>query len=121
MIAGFAAYRALSALGVDSYESYPDLQFRLWSAEKELPSKTSKASALGARQRILERLMGRLELVGVSGFPTLDAADAAILALSVIAASREGAVLAVDVSAEGRFIVALDAADAERTIHAQTS
>jgi hypothetical protein len=121
MIAGFATYRALGALGVESYESYPDLQFRLWSAETELPSKASKPSALRARQRVLAQLMARLELDGASGFPTLDAADAAILALSVAAAAREGAIVALDASAEGRFIVALGAADAKRTVLAEAS
>jgi hypothetical protein len=121
MIAGFATYRALGAIGVDSYESYPDLLFRLWSTEKELPSKATRSNALGARRRILEQLMGQLELEGASGFSTLDWADAAILALSVIAAAREGAIVVIDVGAEGRFIVALGAADAERALLAHGS
>ena len=37
MLAGFAAYRALDEVGVESYEAYPDLAFRLWAGAAELP------------------------------------------------------------------------------------
>ena len=55
--------------------------------------------------------------LGVSGFRQirrLDEADAAILALSVIAARKHGETLIFENSREGRFMVALDEPEAQR-------
>lgn len=125
MLAGFATYRALEAAGVAAYEGYPDLQFRLWSTEARLPPKNgskagngrqaiTRAEAFAARHVILARLARALELDGCSKITGLDAADAAILALSSAAARRDGALVVVEASPEGRFLLAFEAADAQR-------
>ena len=114
MICGFATYRALAALGVETYEAYPDLQFRLWAGREVLPPKRRRSAALPARQNIVRRLADTLGTRCGGTVATLDAADAAILALSTAAASRNGAILQVEDQAEGRFIAALGAADARR-------
>jgi len=114
MIAGFATYRALEGVAKVTYECYPDLQFRLWSQRPLPPKKSGRARALAARVCLLRTLERR---VGTSGSVTirrLDEADAAILVLSVFAARRGGATLIFDHPSEGRFMVALDAPDAER-------
>ncbi|HKV53311.1 MAG TPA: DUF429 domain-containing protein [Candidatus Binataceae bacterium] len=117
MIAGFAVYRVLESIGAEAYEAYPDLQFRLWRGRLALPSKNSagkggKAAALSARVRILGQLRGGA--YGCEAIRRMDEADAAILALSVVAARRGGATLVCEHRCEGRFIVALNAADARR-------
>ena len=125
MLAGFAAYRALAAAGVAAYEGYPDLQFRLWSAEPCFPPKRgSKAAdgkpritageAFAARHRILARLARKFDLGDCGNITSLDAADAAILALSTAAACRDGALALIEALPEGRFLLALQTADAER-------
>jgi Protein of unknown function (DUF429) len=114
MIAGFATYRALATLGVDSYECYPDLQFRLWSTEETLPPKAKRREALPARQRIIAKLARDLSTIQICEIKTLDAADAAIVALSTAMAMRKGALAMVEVTEEGRFLLALDVADGAR-------
>ncbi len=119
MIAGFATYRALEVIGADTYECYPDLQFRLWCGRRPLPSKNStgadgRAAALAARMRVLAALARRLGVTGCRRIRRLDEADAAILLLSVVAARRHGATIIFENSCEGRFMVALNAADAQR-------
>jgi hypothetical protein len=116
MIAGFAVYQALARLGVDAYEGYPYLGFRLWmTRDDELPAKkkTSNAfaDALNARRKILDRikLPGKFKMAPPS---TYDEADAAILASTVATASGDGAIFQIRDRAEGRFIVALDRVDA---------
>jgi hypothetical protein len=116
MIAGFAVYQALARLGVDAYEGYPYLGFRLWmTRDDELPAKkkTSNAfaDALNARRKILDRikLPGKFKMAPPS---TYDEADAAILASTVATASGDGAIFQIRDRAEGRFIVALDRTDA---------
>ncbi len=86
MIAGFATYRALEGMGVRCWESYPDLQFRLWNNGVGLPSKmngTRKAVALQARQHLVGALARRLRIDAAAEVATLDASDAAIMALSI--------------------------------------
>ncbi len=61
MIAGFAVYQALARIGVDVYEGYPYLGFRLWmTRDDELPAKKKSsnayADALEARRKILQRI-----------------------------------------------------------------
>lgn len=108
MISGFAAYRALERLEVDCFESYPDLQFRLWNGGAGLPSKmkgTRKAIALRARQDAVRELATQL---GVETGPvaTLDAADAAIMGLSAAAAEAGlGERVIIRDKAEGRFLI----------------
>jgi len=109
MLAGFAAYRALEKLGVSCFESYPDLQFRLWNGGRRLPSKISggRAAALSARDRIVRELAVRLKIsCGVSA-RSLDQADAAILALSAAAGLRRGGAVTIEHPAEGRFWLTL--------------
>ena len=120
MIAGFATYRALEAIGAKTYECYPDLQFRLWRRHHQLVAKNSpsgKTAALASRIRVLSALARRL---GVCGFPPiqrLDEADAAILALSIIAGHQHGATLVLENPCEGRFVVAMDEAEAKLLHH----
>jgi hypothetical protein len=116
MIAGFAVHQALARIGVDVCEGYPYLGFRLWmSRDDELPAKkkTSNAfaAALEARRRILHRitLPAKFKMAPPA---TYDQADAAILATTVAAASRDGAIFQIRDRAEGRFVVALDRLDA---------
>lgn len=116
MIAGFAVHQALARIGVDAYEGYPYLCFRLWMAsDDELPAKkkTSNAyvDALEARRRILQRIASPAKFK-MAPPATYDEADAAILAATVAAASRDRAIFQIRDRAEGRFIVALDRIDA---------
>jgi len=125
MIAGFAAYRALDALGAAVYEGYPDLQFRLWCAAPDLPPKRGRRATSGRprvtapqaferRLRVLEQLARETAIEGCDRVKTLDAADAAVLALSAAAARRRGSIRAIEVPAEGRFLVAMPAAETDR-------
>lgn len=108
MLAGFAAYPALEALGAKPFEAYPDLAFRLWAEGIRLAPKSQKAQALAARRRINAHLARRLGLEPVTPAATLDQADAAVLALSAAIAAREGALAIIEAPEEGRFMVALD-------------
>lgn len=119
MLAGFAAYRALEMRRITRYEGYPDLQFRLWSGDVPLPSKMKKkmkkadrAVALAARQRLVATLADRLDVGGAAAVATLDQADAAILALSLLAAQSADCGIVVEHPAEGRFWITLPAATA---------
>jgi len=118
MIAGFAAHRALAMIGASVYEGYPDLQFRLWCTSPDLPPKKGRkeksgaaritaAAAFAARMRILESMAREAALESCGEVKTLDAADAAILALSAAVAQRRGAVEMISVPAEGRFLGSL--------------
>jgi len=116
MIAGFAVYQALARIGVNAYEGYPYLGFRLWmNQDDELPAKkktsNSYAAALEARCRILDRikLPAKFRMAPPA---TYDEADTAILAASVAAASRDGSIFQIRDRAEGSFIFALDRLDA---------
>jgi hypothetical protein len=117
MVAGFATYRALDGVTDHLYESYPDLQFRLWCGRQLLSSKNSaegRRAALKSRLRIVSALVNRL---GIHQFPQIqriDEADAAILALSTAAAQSEGALLVIQNPYEGKFLVALDGPEAQR-------
>jgi hypothetical protein len=119
MLVGFAAYQALAPRRVTRYEGFPDLQFRLWSGGEPLPSKMKKgmrkadrAAALDARRRLVAALADRLDVGGAAAVSTLDQADAAILALSVLAAASADCGLVVEAPAEGRFWLTLPAATA---------
>jgi hypothetical protein len=115
MIAGFATYRALEAIGAEVYESYPDLQFKLWCRRHRLISKKNcRSSALASRVRVLSALARRVGVSGSCLVQRLDEADAAILALSIIAARQYGATFMFENSYEGRFMVALDEPEAQR-------
>lgn len=109
MIAGFAAYRALAMIGIESYEAYPDLQFRLWSRGRVLPPKKAGRKAREERRGIVVALADRIGISGCEALHRLDALDAAILALSAAAARRCGTIALLEHRAEGRFMVALDA------------
>jgi hypothetical protein len=123
MVAGFAAYRALDRLDAVSYESYPDLQFRLWTTSSELPSKTrrngmNKAGVLASRVAVLDSLCRALGTDECPAITSIDAADAAILALSTAQASRDGIVAVIDSPEEGRFVAAFDSNCGKRLISA---
>jgi hypothetical protein len=113
MIAGFATYLALEAIGAEVYESHPDLQFRLWCRRHRIFSKTKgRTAALASRIRVLSALARRLGVSGSRQVQRLDEADAAILPLSIIAAQQYGAILILENTYEGRFMVALDEPEA---------
>jgi hypothetical protein len=114
MLSGFAAYRAIERTGVESYEAYPDLAFRLWAGGAEIPPKSAGLSALDARVRINRRLAEEIGCEGASRIATLDEADAAVLALSAVKASRGGAIAVIEEAGEGRFALAIDGDQAER-------
>jgi Protein of unknown function (DUF429) len=115
MIAGFAAYRALEAIGAEVYECYPDLQYKLWCGRHRLlPKKSGGRAVLASRMRVLSALARRLGISGCRQIQRLDEADATILGLSVIAAQHHGATLIFENPCEGRFMVALDEPEAER-------
>jgi hypothetical protein len=117
MIAGFAAYRALGAIGAEAYECYPDLQFRLWCHRHRLVSKKQgRTAALASRIRVLSAVAHRLghSVNGLRKIRRLDEADAAILALSISAAQQYGAIVILENPREGRFMVALDGPEALR-------
>ena len=116
MIVGFAAHRALRTICGQVYEGYPDLQFRLWCDEADLPpkkgrkaaagkSRVTAAAALAVRLGIIEALAG--EIRGVQDVKTMDEADAAILALGAAAARHRGVVRVIEVPAEGDFMIAM--------------
>jgi hypothetical protein len=116
MIAGFATYRGLGALAAEVYECYPDLQFRLWRGRQQLFSKNStsgRTAALTSRIRILSALARKLDIGGFEQIQHMDEADAAILALSSVAARQHGATLLVGNASEGSFMVALDEPQAQ--------
>ena len=114
MLSGFAAYRATDGIGVESYEAYPDLAFRLWAGGAEIPPKSAGRSALEARVRINRRLAEAIGCRGASRIATLDEADAAVLALSAAKAWRCGAIAVIEEACEGRFALAIDGDQAER-------
>jgi len=107
MLVGFALYRALERIGADAVEGYPDLQFRLCLDSHPLAAKSAgRAAALEARARIIAKLARKLGL-RIARPPTLDAADAAVLALGAAAAASHGEVIELRSAREGRFVVAI--------------
>jgi len=120
MVTGFAAYRALEAIGAEVYESYPDLIFRLWCRSQALCSKkNSRSAALASRISVLASLARRIRVSGVRQIRRLDEADAAVLALTTIAARESGMTLVFEHPGEGRFMVPLD--EAEASIFSRTA
>lgn len=113
MLAGFATYRALGLLEVPAFEAYPDLQLRLSSPATQLPPKRS-AGGRETRRRIVAALASGLAIRGAPRPATLDEADAAALALAAADAARRGALGVLSNSCEGRFLLALDAAQSRR-------
>ena len=108
MLAGFATYRALEGLGIDAFESYPDLQLRLSSPSTALPPKKRHAEALSARRDIVASLARDLDLPGAPVPRTLDEADAAAMALAAACSASKGKLWTVSHPCEGRFMLALD-------------
>lgn len=113
MLAGFATYRALEGLGIDAFESYPDLQLRL-SSPSALPPKKRHAQALNARRDIVASLAKDLDFPGAPVLRTLDEADAAAMALAAARSACEDKLWAVSHPCEGRFMLALDEAQTRR-------
>jgi Protein of unknown function (DUF429) len=111
MIAGFATYQALAPFAGQVYESYPDLQFKLWRRDFQIISKNSaegRTAALASRIRVLSALARELGMSGLPHIPLMDEADAAILALSTLAAYQQGAVLMLASPDEGSFLLGLN-------------
>jgi hypothetical protein len=107
MIAGFAVYKALTMLGIDSYEGYPDLQFRLWSDDRPVCAKSAgRVRALIGRLQTIAGIAAQAGITGCEAIRTLDQADAAVLALSAAASRAGGINVVLDHQAEGRFLVA---------------
>jgi len=103
MLAGFLAFRAWEALGVQTLEAYPDLQFRLRN-QRLLPKRAGK-TALTQRIGINRKLR---QILGVGRSPiakSLDEADAEVLALTAMAAVKEGCLASLEHPAEGRFLI----------------
>ncbi len=113
MLTGFAVFPALEQLGVRAFESYPDLQMRLWSDGVELPPKRSGA-ALRVRQKICAQLAATIKVTKFDRPKTLDEADAAVLALSAAASNLAGSLLELCCPPEGRFAVAFKDGGAHR-------
>jgi hypothetical protein len=107
MLAGFATYRALERIGVNPFESYPDLQMRLCAPATKLPAKRLSA-ALTVRSQVVASLCQSLGIVAASAPRTLDQADAAVMALAAALSARRGALWTVSHPCEGRFMLALD-------------
>ncbi len=104
MLAGFLTFKAWQALGVQTLEAYPDLQFRL-SRRNALPPKHAGKAALTARIATIKRLR-RLLGIDLRSLPTtLDQADAEILVLTAVIAANENSLATLEHPAEGRFLV----------------
>jgi hypothetical protein len=112
MLSGFAAYRALEAIGITAFEAYPDLQFRLWREGRPLASKSAGRAAFTDRLEIITALAATLKLTGATAIRTLDQADAAILALSARTALERGAIGLIEEAEEGCFALPLQAVQA---------
>jgi hypothetical protein len=109
MLAGFAVFPALELLGIRPFESYPDLQMRLWSDGAQLPPKRLRGEALRVRRNICMRLANLVEVSNFQPPATLDEADAAILALSAAASAATESLIELDCPPEGCFAVAFKA------------
>jgi Protein of unknown function (DUF429) len=114
MLAGFATYRALERLGVEAFESYPDLQFRLLEPSATLAPKRRRAEALAVRKRIVALVAEELKAGMPCGPMGLDQLDAVVLALAAAKAAHHGALAVADDPNEGRFMFALDVDQARR-------
>jgi hypothetical protein len=109
MLTGFATYRALEQLGIQTFESYPYLAFALWKkAGEPLPPKSSRRAALDIRRGIVSRVARKSD-VNIPPISTLDQGDAAILALTI--AAPAAAALIVNGGTEGRFLLAMPGID----------
>ena len=117
MLTGFAAYRAIDGIGVETYEAYPDLAFRLWAIGVVIPPKSAGRKALDARGRIDRRLAEEVGCQDRVRIATLDEADAAVLALSAARARCGGAIMVIEEAAEGRFALAMDNDQTKRSGH----
>jgi hypothetical protein len=107
MLTGFAAFRALEAIGVTAFEAYPDLQFRLWREGHPLAPKSRRRQALADRVSIDSKIAAEAEIGGSDQLRSLDQADAAILALTAYAALNHGAVGVIKEPEEGNFAIPL--------------
>jgi hypothetical protein len=104
MLAGFLTFRVWESLDVRTVEAYPDLQFRLCTAERLLPKRAGKA-ALAQRVAIIRRVR-RIAGIGRSPLPAgLDQADAEILAATAMLAGGQGSLAFLEHPAEGRFLI----------------
>jgi hypothetical protein len=109
MLAGFAVFPALEQLGIRAFESYPDLQMRLWSDAVQLPPKRLRGEALRVRRNICAQLAAIIKVTNFEAPKTLDEADAAVLALSAAASASTESLIELHCRPEGRFAVAFKA------------
>jgi len=108
MLCGFAAFKAFDLLGARTYESYPELVFRLWSDSRKIPSKGRRVEALRVRADIMSLLVRRCGLAKARQPASLDEVDAAVLALAASKALSTGSMLEVAHRGEGTFAIPLN-------------
>lgn len=120
MIAGFATYKALASLARQVYECYPDLEFKLWRRGMQLFSKNSsmgRTAVLASRISVLSALAREFGISELPHIKRMDEADAAIMALSTVAAHQQRALLTIENPDEGGFLLALKETEAHSLEH----
>jgi len=114
MLCGFAAFKAFDLLGARTYESYPELVFRLWGDDPKIPSKGRRVEALRVRADITSLLVRRCGLAKARQPASLDEVDAEVLALAASKAISRGSMLEVAHPGEGTFAIPLNPAQIAR-------
>jgi hypothetical protein len=107
MLSGFAVHRGLARLGIECYECFPDLVFKIWNGGRTMPSKRDRSAALSVRQRINRELRSSLKITEGSLCANLDQADAEVMVLAAASAVRSGSLTILDCPAEGGFLLPL--------------
>jgi len=107
MLSGFAVYRVLERLGVECYESFPNLVFKIWNGGRTVPAKRHRSAALSVRQRINTELRSSLKITEGCDCTNLDQADAEVMVLAAASAVRSGSLTILDCPAEGGFLLPL--------------
>jgi hypothetical protein len=107
MLSGFAVHRGLARLGIECYECFPDLVFKIWSEGRTVPPKRDRSAALSVRQRINTELRSSLKITEGSHCGNLDQADAEVMVLAAASAARSGSLTLLDCPAEGGFLLPL--------------
>jgi hypothetical protein len=107
MLCGFATYRALEALGFESYECFPDLVFKIWSGGRKVPPKSNRRAAYFARIQINRALGAALKISAGHAGASLDQADAGVMAAAAAVAAHSGTLTVFECPAEGAFLLPL--------------
>lgn len=105
MLAGFLTFRAWDALGVQTLEAYPELEYRLRGGDRIASKREGAAAVLTTRVEIIQRLRHTLAIAPSPLPAKLDQADAEILALAAAIAARQGSLAVLEHPAEGRFLL----------------